>query len=115
MGDHDVCPSCGGPSLEAAREDCTTPDWSHPRAEVAEYARIVTAYDDLRKRVFEAISAEPASYLDWLHTAFRNAGASGIADIDPQPDGLHVEGECWTNTTGGSMEHWSTVVGYDRL
>lgn len=32
MGDHDVCSSCGGQSLEPALAGCATPDWSHPPA-----------------------------------------------------------------------------------
>jgi hypothetical protein len=30
MGDHDVCPSCGGQSLSAALPGCATPFYSHP-------------------------------------------------------------------------------------
>lgn len=33
MGDHNICPSCGGQSLQAALPGCATPHWSHPSEE----------------------------------------------------------------------------------
>jgi hypothetical protein len=34
MGDHNVCPSCGGESLSTALSGCKTPNWSHVAHEI---------------------------------------------------------------------------------
>lgn len=62
MGDHDVCPSCGGQSLDPALDGCATPTWSHAATWV------IVGADDSGISI-EWSGEDPEKMPDWMGAA----------------------------------------------
>ena len=101
MGDHDICPSCGGQSLEAALTGCETPFYSHPLIEVDLFGQdpigpppmpvhTITVTHDRLRRPAESFGIDPSDLgYEIDHGACNARGEECIVEGTVTELGLH--------------------------